>query len=31
VHSVHEASAAKAAAASAPGIVAVESHLVVTP
>jgi osmotically-inducible protein OsmY len=30
VHSVHEAAAARAAAASAPGIVAVESHLVVT-
>jgi len=30
VHSSHEAAAAKAAAASAPGIVAVESHLVVT-
>ena len=31
VHSLHEAAAAKAAAASAPGIAAVESHLVVTP
>ena len=31
VHSVHEASAARAAAASAPGISAVESHLVVAP
>jgi osmotically-inducible protein OsmY len=31
VHSVHEATAARAAAASAPGISAVESHLVVSP
>ena len=31
VHSVHEATAAQAAAASAPGISAVESHLVVSP
>jgi osmotically-inducible protein OsmY len=31
VHSVHEASAARAAAASAPGVAAVESHLVVSP
>jgi len=31
VHSLAEASAARAAAASAPGIAAVESHLVVSP
>ena len=31
VHSVHEATAARAAAAAAPGISAVESHLVVSP
>ena len=31
VHSVHEAAAARAAAASAPGISAVESHLVAPP
>jgi len=31
VHSVHEATAARAAAASAPGISTVESHLVVSP
>jgi osmotically-inducible protein OsmY len=31
VHSLREASAARAAAASAPGIVAVESHLVISP
>jgi osmotically-inducible protein OsmY len=31
VHSLHEASAARAAAASAPGVAAVESHLLVSP
>jgi osmotically-inducible protein OsmY len=31
VHSVHEATAARAAAASAPGISGVESHLMVSP
>jgi osmotically-inducible protein OsmY len=31
VHSLHEASAARAAAASAPGVATVESHLVVSP
>ena len=31
VHSIHEASAARAAAASAPGVATVESHLVVSP
>jgi osmotically-inducible protein OsmY len=31
VHSLHEASAARAAAAAAPGVAAVESHLVVSP
>jgi osmotically-inducible protein OsmY len=31
VHSVHEASAARAAAASAPGVATVESHLVISP
>jgi len=31
VHSLNEANAARAAAASAPGIASVESHLVVTP
>jgi osmotically-inducible protein OsmY len=31
VHSIHEASAARAAAASAPGVAAVESHLMVSP
>jgi osmotically-inducible protein OsmY len=31
VHSLNEASAARAAAAAAPGIAAVESHLVVSP
>ena len=31
VHSLNEAKAARAAAASAPGIASVESHLVVTP
>jgi osmotically-inducible protein OsmY len=31
VHSMHEAAAARAAAASAPGIARVESHLVITP
>lgn len=31
VHSMHEAAAARAAAASAPGVARVESHLVVTP
>jgi osmotically-inducible protein OsmY len=31
VHSLKEASAARAAAASAPGVAAVESHLVITP
>jgi osmotically-inducible protein OsmY len=31
VHSIQEASAARAAAAAAPGIAAVESHLVVSP
>ena len=31
VHSLHEASAARAAAASAPGVATVESHLLVSP
>jgi len=31
VHSLHEASAARAAAAAAPGVATVESHLVVSP
>jgi len=31
VHSLHEATAARTAAASAPGVVTVESHLVITP
>jgi osmotically-inducible protein OsmY len=31
VHSIHEASAARAAAASAPGVATVESHLVISP
>ena len=31
VHSLHEAAAARAAAAAAPGVATVESHLVVSP
>ena len=31
VHSLHEASAARSAAASAPGVATVESHLLVSP
>ena len=31
VHSLHEAAAARAAAASAPGVATVESHLLVSP
>jgi osmotically-inducible protein OsmY len=31
VHSLHEATAAQAAAASAPGVASVESHLVIAP